>query len=320
MFCSFRWSSFSRSPASRWASRSFRSSWSCLSRRASADSSCPFFSSSSRSLSSSTLWPSSCFCMPTLSFSSCSRAWTPACERARMRRRSTYPMRVAGGACARAGVSTHHRPVRPTSTAPRIPAIVKPLLMPLSFRLERRAHRELDFAELLALLPVRIDPIVHPNGPEGRVPPEPGPDGVFEIGQVDRCVNALVRTVDVADIEEHGRPEPVGQGHGILEVAQHLEISADGRARRILRRDLAGLEASDGVRAAEVVALEERHRVLGPAELVGRGEAPAEYVIEPQRLVLRDRGRDADVAIVSRPDAREIGPDGGEVAACRLGQ
>src|SRR3990170_1007451 len=217
--------------------------------------------------------------MPTLSFSSCSRACTPAWERAMIRWRFTYPTRVACGACASAGVGTHHRAERPASTPAATAACLKRRLMPLSFWLERRAHRKLEIAELFPALRVRVDAVVHPEGPKGRIPAEPGTDRVLEVRQVDRRVNALVGAVDVADVEKERRPDSERQGHRILEVAQHLEIPADARAGRVLRRDLARLETPDAVRAAEVVALEERHRVFVPAQLVTRQEASAEHMV-----------------------------------------
>ncbi len=70
---------------------------SSFSRRASADRTSPFFSISSRSLSTSTRRLSTSFCIVTLSFSSCSRAATPATDRTITRWTSTYPIRVPGG-------------------------------------------------------------------------------------------------------------------------------------------------------------------------------------------------------------------------------
>src|SRR3990172_2434826 len=151
--------------------------------------------------------------MPALSFSSCSRACTPACERARIRWRSTYPMRVPCGACASAGVSTHHRAERPASTAAATAACLKRPLMPLSFCLERGAHRELDIAELFPALGVRVDAVVHPDRPKGGIPAEPGTDRVLEVRQVDRRAHALVGAVDVAGDEKKHHPQSQQHGH-----------------------------------------------------------------------------------------------------------
>src|SRR5438128_246102 len=92
--CSFFSSSFWKSSIIRAASRRLRSNPSCFSRRASAVIRAPFFSSSSRSFSSSTRLPSISFCMTVFSRSSCSRAATPADDRASTRCTSMYAIRA----------------------------------------------------------------------------------------------------------------------------------------------------------------------------------------------------------------------------------
>src|SRR5499433_727234 len=263
--------------------------------------------------------------MAAFSFSICSRACTPAWERARIRWRSTKPMRVAARAagvacCAPAGVHAHQRT---DSAASRVSAAMMPLrrpIIPLSSWLERATHRELDIADLLFPRGGRIEAIVYPDRTEGGVPPDARTHRVLEIGQVDGRAYALVRAVHVAHVEEQGGAQVEGQGHGVLEVAQDLEVAADLRTRAVHRRDLAGLEAPDGVRPAHEVALEERHRIGGPADLVSGGETPAEQMIEPERMVLGVRDGDTDEAVITGADAREVDSKDGEIPAGSIGQ
>src|SRR2546422_199844 len=93
--CSFFSSSFWKSSTCRAASRRLRSNCSCRSRRASGVISDPFFSSSSRSFSSSWRLPSISRCITAFSRSSCSRAATPAEDRASTRCTSIYAIRIA---------------------------------------------------------------------------------------------------------------------------------------------------------------------------------------------------------------------------------
>src|SRR5262244_3191249 len=188
-------------------------------------------------------------------------------------------------------------------------------IIPLSSWLERATHRELDIADLLLPRGGRIEAIVYSDRTEGGVPPDARTHCVLEIGQVDGRAHALVRTVHVADVEEHGRAQVVGQGHGVLDVSQDLEVAADLRAGVVHRRDVASLEAANGVRPAQEVALEERSRTVRPADLVARGEAPAEQMIEPERIVLGERCGDTDEAVVAGADAREVESEDSEMPA-----
>src|SRR5262249_15862018 len=109
--------------------------------------------------------------MAAFSFSICSRACTPACERARMRWRATSLTRVAAraagaGCCAPAGVHVHQRT---DSAASTVSAAMMPLrrpIIPLSSWLERATHRELDIADLLFPRGGRIEAIVYPDRTE----------------------------------------------------------------------------------------------------------------------------------------------------------
>src|SRR6266536_2843367 len=227
-------------------------------------------------------------------------------------------MRVAAGACARAGGSAHHRADSSARTAiDAIVALTRPII-PLSFWLERCAHRELDITDFFLARGGRVETVVDPDGTEGRVPAETGSHRVLELREIDGRAEALVRSVNVAHVEEEGGANAERQRHGVFEVAEDLEGPPDLGARGVFRRDLAGLEAADGIRPAEEVALEERHGILRPSEHVPRQETPAQDVIEPQRLVLGDGGGDTKEAVVTGADAREVGAEEGEGASGRL--
>src|SRR6266498_2013231 len=185
-------------------------------------------------------------------------------------------MRVAAGACARAGGSAHHRADSSARTAiDAIVALTRPII-PLSFWLERCAHRELDITDFYLARGGRVETVVDPDGTEGRVPAETGSHRVLELREVDGRAEALVRSVNVAHVEEEGGANAERQRHGVFEVAEDLEGPPDLGARGVFRRDLAGLEAADGIRPAEEVALEERHGILRPSEHVPRQETPAQ--------------------------------------------
>src|SRR5262245_19465957 len=127
-----------------------------------------------------------------------------------------------------------------TARAPVAAAsIVTRPFMPLSSWLERCAHRELYVADLFLARGGRIESVVYPDRPKGRLPADPRADGVLEVRQVDGLADGLVRPVDVAHVEEERGAQVEGQGHRVLEVAQDLEVAADLRARAVDRRDVA---------------------------------------------------------------------------------
>src|ERR1700682_6316992 len=97
--------------------------------------------------------------MPALSFSSCSRACTPAWDLARMRWRSTKPTRPAGGAWASTWGDIHHSPPRMArATAAAAPSILRrPVMLLVLLELERRAHGKVELAELVSRPRVWID-------------------------------------------------------------------------------------------------------------------------------------------------------------------
>src|SRR2546428_4794757 len=275
--CSFFASSFCKSSISREASRCFRSRSSPFSRRASAVINGPFFSSSSRRPLSSWSFASTSFCMPAFSRSSCSRAATPAAERAATRWISMNAIFGVAG-CAHAGVATVM-----TAAAASVSALSRALIPPL---LERRTPREVERAKILPGLPARVDPVVDTDRPERRLPPDATADAFLQIRQIE----LRPEPVYVADVEESGEPQAEWQRDDVLRVAQHLARAADPETALILRRHLAELEAPDRVRAAEVEPLEHRQGLVGPAEAVARLDAAGQDVAKPDRIVLRDEG------------------------------
>src|SRR6266404_4600860 len=125
-------------------------------------------------------------------------------------------MRVAAGACARAGGSAHHRADSSARIAiDAIVALTRPIIR-LSFSLERCAHRELDIADFFLARRGRIETEVDPDRTEGRVPTDTGSHRVLELREVDRRAEALVWPVDVAHVEEKGGAQVERQRHGVF--------------------------------------------------------------------------------------------------------
>src|SRR5690349_1594726 len=307
-FCSWAW----RSSTSRRTSRTFRSSASCLSRRASAERSWPFFSSSSRIFSSSTFWPSSCRCMVALSFSSCSRAAAPATERARIRWMSTIATRpFDAGAGAGVWACAHIAPPAVVRTARPAPIhhAARCCLMRCLLTLERGAGREVEFAEALALPLVEFDPVVNPDGPEGRVPAESGTDTVPQVAEIDLGPALDVGPPHLPYIVEEGGLDPEEKRDLVLDRAQQLAVAADPGAGVVPGRDLQGLELAEGVGAAQVEALEQGDGVLVPAEGVAGGEPEAQHVLQPRQGLEVGGGRDGADELLPEADAREVEPD-----------
>src|SRR6185295_4121220 len=306
---SFFWSSFCRSSTRRRTSRTLRSRVSCFSRRASAERSCPFFSSSSRIFSSSVFCPSSWRCIAALSFSSCSRAAAPATDRARIRWTSTmatFPFEPAAGAGVWAQAApptpvTRARPVAVHHTAVR--RIIPPP------QLEGRARREVEVPEALALLLVEFDPIVHLDGAERRVPSEAQPGPVPEVRGVDLAARRDVGAPYVPYIVEDGGLDPEEKRDLVLDRAQELGVAPDPGARAVLGRDLERLELPERVRTAQVEALEQGHRILVPADRVARHEPEAQHVIQPGRRLVVGRGEDAPDEALPEAHPRKVQAD-----------
>src|SRR5213593_1116250 len=123
-------------------------------------------------------------------------------------------MRVAAGACARADGCAHHRADSTARTAITAMVTFTRPIMPLSFGLERSAHRELDIADLFLAGRGRVETVVDADGAEGRVPADAGSHRVLELGEIDRRAEALVRPVHVAHVEEQGHAQVEGERHG----------------------------------------------------------------------------------------------------------
>src|SRR5438034_316707 len=180
----------------------------------------------------------------------------------------------AAGDCDHAGGET-----ATTRTAVSVNAFCRARMSPL---LERRAHREVERAEVLAGLAVRVDPVVDADRPERRLPPDPAADPLLQIRQIE----LRPEPVHVTDIKEPGEPEAERQRDDVLRVAEHLGRAADSLTGVVFRRDRVELEAPDRVGPAEIEPLEKRQRFIGPAEAIVRLDATAQDVAEPDRVEL----------------------------------
>src|SRR5947209_2264999 len=305
--CSFFSSSFWKSSIIRAASRRLRSNPSCFSRRASAVIRAPFFSSSSRSFSSSTRLLSISFCMTVFSRSSCSRAATPADDRARTRCTSMYAIRIddagAAGPCdagcwAPTGLATTTRSPTTRVSTPR-QCLIRSLL-------ERRADRKVERPGPLARPPIDIQTIIHPDGAKRRLPSYTPTRPIAQI----RGIELGVEAVDVADVEERRDPQAEWQRDHVLEGAQDLAGPALFESRRIDRRDAAEFEGADRVRAAKVEAFEQRDFLAAPAGLVTGLTPQRQDVAEPDRLEIGlEEARLVELGIA--PEAGEVEGEGG---------
>src|SRR5262245_28130209 len=103
--------------------------------------------------------------MVALSFSSCSRAATPAADRASTRWTSTKAIFVVAGAVgawAPAGGAVTATPTRsPTASAPEITRGTSGTLITVSSSSEGGAHGELELPEALARPAIEIDAVVY---------------------------------------------------------------------------------------------------------------------------------------------------------------
>src|SRR5207247_1445648 len=115
----------------------------------------------------------------------------------------------AAGDCDHAGGET-----ATTRTAVSVNAFCRARMSPL---LERRAHREVERAEVLAGLAVRVDPVVDADRPERRLPPDPAADPLLQIRQIE----LRPEPVHVTDIKEPGEPEAERQRDDVLRLAEH---------------------------------------------------------------------------------------------------
>src|SRR5262249_17591892 len=116
------------------------------------------------------------------------------------------------------------------------------------FLLEGRADRELQGAEVLALLPIELDSIFHAQRAEGGVPADAGPDAIAEV----RDVEGGGEPVDVPDVEKGGDTNPVRQWDDVLRIPQHLAGAARALARLVLGGNFTELEHAQRVGASQV--------------------------------------------------------------------
>src|SRR5439155_23357319 len=95
-----------------------------------------------------------------------------------------------------------HAAVEHVMTAPAVSvsALPRALIPPL---LERRTHREVKRAKILAGLPVRVDTVVDTDRPERRLPPDAAADAFLQIRQIE----LRPEPVHVADGEQSGQPQ-----------------------------------------------------------------------------------------------------------------
>src|SRR4029453_2430375 len=255
--CSFFCSSFSRSSASRRRSRTFRWSVSSFSRRASGDSTRPFFSISSRSLSTSTLRLSTSFCIVALSFSSCSRAATPATERTMTRWTSTYPMRVPAASVPAAGPPTS-APATSAAT-PKTHLLIR-ASPPAASGLEGRPDREVDLEVLLPRLLVQVVAQIEPHGAQRREEANPHARRVPQILRIEGGSEA----VRVARVKEERQPEPGEDRDEELGVEEELLVAADDVSLGILGSNRPRPLSPERGGAAQEEALEDRHLLAAP--------------------------------------------------------
>src|SRR6266508_2842967 len=299
--CSFFSSSFWKSSICRAASRRLRSNYSCRSRRASGVISAPFFSSSSRSFSSSWRLPSISRCITAFSRSSCSRAATPAEDRASTRCTSIYAIRIAdpeagaGDGVGPGAWATTGDTATPRSTVTTMIALLHFFIQPL---LERRADREVKRPDRLTRSPVKIETVVHADRAERRLPSY---TSARRLAQV-RGIEFGAESVDVADVEEARQPEGKRQGDDVLDVAEYFARSAGLEPELVHRREAVEFEAADRVRTAEEEALEERQRFVRPAESVSSLRPHRDDVAEPDRLEVGLKRRRLDeLRVAAKP-------------------
>src|SRR5262245_32404483 len=189
--------------------------------------------------------------MAAFSRSNCSRAATPADDRASTRCTSTNPMRLGAGAWARvlpASAPTVSRPA-PARTASAGP--IRVFLVLILTLLEGSAHGELELPDALPLLAIQLEAVVYTERAERRVPAQAGPGAVRRPARVEGAAPRHVRAVHLPHVVEDGRPDPEEQRDRVLDRSQDLAVAADPGARAVARGHLAELELAQAVGAAE---------------------------------------------------------------------
>src|SRR5712692_8071700 len=247
--------------------------------------------------------------MAAFSFSSCSRAATPAADRARTRWTSMIATRVPAPLCAELAGAPVHMPT--TTPAPSTTAALTsfmPLIASCPPRLECGAHGEVEVTELLTLLLIQLDAVVDPDRAERRVPPESEARAVAQVGRIEPGSVRLVGPPHIAHIVEQRRANSEEQRDQVLDVPDDLDVAADPRPAAVPGRHLQRLELAQRVGAAKVESLEEGHRLVGPAEHVPAQDAPADDMVEPERMVVRRRCDSPD-KLFADAHAGEVEPD-----------
>src|SRR3989449_11117739 len=117
---------------------------------------------------------------------------------------------LATGDCDHAGGET-----ATTRTAVSVNALCRARMSTL---LERRAHREVERAEVLAGLAVRVDPVVDADRPERRLPPDPAADPLLQIRQIEIRPEPL----HVTDIKKPCEPEAERQRYNVLRDSEYM--------------------------------------------------------------------------------------------------
>src|SRR5574341_1535403 len=177
---------------------------------------------------------------------------------------------------------------------------------PHAILLEGRADGEVERADVFSSSPVEVQAVVHADRAERRLPSDAAAGGLPQVRQVE----VRAEPVDVADVEEPGEPEPERQRDDVLRVPQDLGGAADPEPACVARRNLAEFEAPDRVRATEIESLEDRQRLVRPAEPVAGLHPPRQDVAEPDRLGVRgeaDGLHVTGIAAEAREFHREVG-------------
>src|SRR5262245_11441615 len=153
----------------------------------------------------------------------------------------------------------------------------------------------MEIRGLLALLLVEIEAVVYADRPERRYPTDTAAGRVVQVGQVEFRVEA----VHVADIDERRQADVERQRDDVFDIAEDLAGAADAVAELVDRRDLARLEAADGVGAAQVEALEQGQVLVAEAEPVTALQASRQDMPEPDRLEIRHERRELHEVVIA---------------------
>src|SRR5215813_596889 len=153
----------------------------------------------------------------------------------------------------------------------------------------------MEIRGLLALLLVEIEAVVYADRPERRYPADSTPGRVVQVGQIELRLEA----VHVADVDERCQPDVERQRDEVFDIGEDFAGAADAVAEFVDRRDLSSFEAADGVRAAEVKALEYRQILVAEAEAVPALHASRQDMTEPDRLEIRHERRELHEVVIA---------------------